>query len=84
MPCEDEWDMSPEVGTLGGEFRTAESLEDCLDQCLARPDCVAVDARTELPFFCFLHTNQSLTDNEDYTNTFISQYVLRTRCDKGT
>ncbi len=78
--CEDDWEITEGAGTFGGQFVAAESLAECLSQCLANPDCVAIDASTQAPFFCFLHDNQSLQMNENYANPVISQYLLIRRC----
>ncbi len=82
--CEEDWDITPGMGSVGGEFQTASSLQHCLDLCLSHPDCVAVDVSAQAPFFCFLHDNQSLTANDTYTNPSMSQYMLLTRCPQGS
>ncbi len=81
--CEAEWEVVAAKGTLGGEFQDATSLQECLDLCLADPECVAADFGNQAPFFCFLHSNRSLNENEDYFNPFIFQHVLKSRCDEG-
>ncbi len=81
--CETEWKVSSNTGTTGGEFVGAQSLEDCRDLCLANPECVAVDVSLEAPFLCFLHTNQSLGDGDNYTSPFISQDMVVNRCFNG-
>ncbi len=81
--CEDEWDVILGMGTLGGDFQVVDIQKDCLDLCLSDPDCVAVDVSTQAPFFCFVHSNQSLLDNESYNNTLILQQRLTKRCADG-
>ncbi len=79
--CVEEWSVVEGMGTLGGQFTDAASLEECLNMCLADPECVAVDVNTEVPFFCFSHTNDSLQTNNNYSNTHISHYRLLQRCE---
>ncbi len=81
--CEVQWMSSSGVGTLGGEFQVTSSVEECLDTCLSDPDCVAVDVSGTGPALCFLHTNASLTSQESYNNSVITQYRLLNRCLKG-
>ncbi len=78
--CEEEWEITQGTGTVGGQFVRAESTTECLALCLADPYCTAVDISNQAPFFCFLHSNDSLHNNEVYFSEFISQHVLLNRC----
>ncbi len=83
LACENAWDVSPNTGTLDGTFQAVGSVEECRDLCLADPLCVAIDVSSGVPFLCFLHTNDSLMGNEDYTSEIISQHALLNRCEPG-
>ncbi len=81
--CEVEWEVLPSTGTVGGEFRPAADIEECLTLCAEDLTCVAVDVTTISPTICIVHTNQSLHSNDNYTNPVMSQYIIQNRCPEG-
>ncbi len=84
LACEDRWVMNAGMGTVGGQFQEAASVQECMDLCLADPECAAVDVSSQVPFFCFLHSDTDMVSNDNYTSELISQYVLMERCPRST
>ncbi len=82
--CEIEWDILSGVGTLDGEYQDTVSQVECLSLCISDPYCVAADISSGIPVLCFLHRNDSLIANSNYTNPSISQHRIINRCPSGT
>ncbi len=80
--CVASWDMIPNIGTLGGDFRMVSNTSECQDLCVATPDCVAVDVTTHTSVVCFLHTQNTMDTNNNYSSHLVAQYLLH-RCGGG-
>lgn len=78
--CENEWEVVSGMGSLGGEFQSTSSVEECLNLCLAHIQCAAADVSTVPPALCFLHSNSSLSQQAYYNNSIMTQYRILNRC----
>jgi len=79
VECE-RWKRADNVSAENGEFYAVSSLTECMNLCLSKLTCVAVDTWSDV---CSLHTNASDLLSSHATSG-VSQFVLDRSCAVST
>jgi len=77
--CE-RWKRTDNIHAENGDFYPLTSIAACMDLCLSKSSCVAVDMWSDT---CALHLNASNLESNRVTNG-VSQFVLDRSCDVST
>jgi len=77
--CE-RWKRTDNISAENGEFYPLTSIAACMDLCLSKSSCVAVDIWSDT---CALHLNASNLESNRVTNR-VSQFVLDRSCAVST
>ena len=77
--CE-RWKRTDNIYAENGEFYPLTSIAACMDLCLSKPSCVAVNIWSDT---CALHLNVSDLESNRVTNG-VSQFVLDRSCAVST
>jgi len=82
-----EWELHEDQNSVGAsEHSGVESVQECLDYCGSRSNCVAVDVDlTQQPPTCWPHfSTDDLLDRNVYSQPGTNQYRLTERCVNDT
>jgi len=73
--CE-RWKRADNISAENGEFYPLSSVASCMDLCLSKSSCVAIDIWSDT---CALHLNASNLESNRVTN-WVSQFLLDRSC----
>ena len=73
--CE-KWKRTDNISAENGEFHPLSSVAACMDLCLSKSSCVAIDIWSDT---CALHMNASNLESNRVTNG-VSQFLLDRYC----